>query len=157
MYRIEYTPPAHVHIEFVNPLIYNHLGALSALFFRYRMNVHKLTDVGKTIDERAATFDGAVHNSIMYSVDEQHHKKIKRRLQKWMVPVLQHIDALLPHGCCLSLLELFVKIDTAGRIWLLHAGAVKTHLYSPPFPLYIFVTFSYFKIIVTVSSDIITS
>jgi hypothetical protein len=106
------------------------------------MNVHKLTDVSKTIDERAATFDGAIHNSVMYSVDDSIHKKIKLRLQKWMVPVLQHIDALLPHGCCLSLLELFVKIDTAGRIWLLHAGAVRTHLYAPPLPLCIFVTLS---------------
>ena len=23
------------------------------------------------------------------------------RLQKWIVPVLQHVDALLPHGCCI--------------------------------------------------------
>jgi hypothetical protein len=51
-----------------------------------------------------------------------------------MVPVIQHVDALLPHGCCISLLELFVKIDTAGRIWLLHSGAVKTHLYITPSP-----------------------
>jgi hypothetical protein len=29
------------------------------------MNVHKLTDVSKTIDERGATFDGALHNSVM--------------------------------------------------------------------------------------------
>jgi hypothetical protein len=48
--------------------------------------------------------------------------------------VIQHVDALLPHGCCISLLELFVKIDTAGRIWLLHSGAVKTHLYTTPSP-----------------------
>jgi hypothetical protein len=29
---------------------------------RYRMNVHKLTDMSKTLDERAATFDGAMHS-----------------------------------------------------------------------------------------------
>ncbi len=29
------------------------------------MNIHKLTDVKKTIDERAATFDGAMHHSVM--------------------------------------------------------------------------------------------
>ena len=46
VYRIEYRPPAHVHVE-------------------YRMNVHKLTDVSKTIDERGATFDGPMHCSNM--------------------------------------------------------------------------------------------
>ena len=110
-----FTPPAHVHIE-------------------YRQNVHKLTDAAKTIDERAATFDGALHNSNLHSLDDCIHKKMKGRLRKWMVPVMQHVSALLPHSCCVSLLELFVKVDTAGRIWLLHAGAVKTHLYNAPSP-----------------------
>ena len=95
-----FTPPAHVHIE-------------------YRQNVHKLTDAAKTIDERAATFDGALHNSNLHSLDDCIHKKMKGRLRKWMVPVMQHVSALLPHSCCVSLLELFVKVDTAGRIWLL--------------------------------------
>ncbi len=46
-------------------LFYNRISALNSQFIRYRMNVHKLTDVNKTMDEKAATFDGAMHNSVM--------------------------------------------------------------------------------------------
>ena len=36
---------------------------------------------------------------VRYVVTEMVHKKIKRRLERWMMPVVQHVDTLLPHAC----------------------------------------------------------